>query len=674
MNKLYKITILLIGIYFTFLGQSNIVYASIGLPWSTTFDLPDFTGGYGSASPGGGLVFLANTGHPVTKITSSANYSGGNGGKGLRVYIYDGDNINSDAPSIEFSAPQKELWIRFYVRYPAGFNWSSLSDNKWVYLYTGNYLTSAVCSWANGNYVRIWQVQATSPYTADPTASGYGWGYVNDGNWHCYEFHLKMDTKSVNGVYDGIGEIWVEGTKVGRDTSVNYSNGDNSRRNGWTMLQINCNQKTAANAGGIGNPAYVDYDDFAVSNTGYIGPIGTSGTLPITNPPAATFIATPTTGSSPLAVTFTNTEIVNIPTSWAWDFNNDGVVDSTSQTPTYTYSTAGTYSVKLTVANGAGSNSLTKTNFITVTAATVVPTSTPTALFTENFDDVNFSSRSWYDNLNINISTSQHALGSSSSAEFHFLQGATQPTSGSAIRKKITETDSIYVSYYVKYSSNWTGSNKTYQPHQFMLLTNKNGDWDAPAYTHLTTYIEENEGIPLIAIQDGQNINESMTGQDLTNTTENRSVAGCNGSSDSYSNGSCYLVDSSTHWNWKEWRATGTYFSDSAGSYYKGDWHHVEAYIKLNSISSGKAVKDGVIQYWYDGTLVMNFSNVIMRTGANADMKYNQFVIAPWIGDGSPVDQTFWIDNLSVVTARPTTTTDTTPPSKPVGITVKTIN
>ena len=31
-------------------------------------------------------------------------------------------------------------------------------------------------------------------------------------------------------------------------------------------------------------------------------------------------------------------------------------------------------------------------------------------------------------------------------------------------------------------------------------------------------------------------------------------------------------------------------------------------------------------------------------------MKFNQFVIAPFIGDGSPIDQTFWIDNLTVAT------------------------
>jgi PKD repeat protein len=42
------------------------------------------------------------------------------------------------------------------------------------------------------------------------------------------------------------------------------------------------------------------------------------------------------------------------PTSWAWDFDGDGVVDSTDQLPTYTYSAPGVYVVTLTVSNDGG--------------------------------------------------------------------------------------------------------------------------------------------------------------------------------------------------------------------------------------------------------------------------------------------------------------------------------
>lgn len=84
--------------------------------------------------------------------------------------------------------------------------------------------------------------------------------------------------------------------------------------------------------------------------------------------PAAAFTADKTSGNAPLTVQFTD-QSTNEPTSWAWDFNNDGTLDSTQQNPTYEYSAAGTYSVKLTVTNSAGSDEETKTDYITVTEA-----------------------------------------------------------------------------------------------------------------------------------------------------------------------------------------------------------------------------------------------------------------------------------------------------------------
>ncbi|MFA5296229.1 MAG: PKD domain-containing protein [Methanoregulaceae archaeon] len=84
------------------------------------------------------------------------------------------------------------------------------------------------------------------------------------------------------------------------------------------------------------------------------------------DPPQAAFNATPTTGNLPLAVTFTDESSGTI-TSWAWDFDNDGITDSVLQNPTKTYTTAGTYTVKLTVTGPGGSDSETKTGLITVT-------------------------------------------------------------------------------------------------------------------------------------------------------------------------------------------------------------------------------------------------------------------------------------------------------------------
>jgi hypothetical protein len=223
-----------------------------------------------------------------------------------------------------------------------------------------------------------------------------------------------------------------------------------------------------------------------------------------------------------------------------------------------------------------------------------------------------------------------------------------KPTSGSAIRHKLPETESIYVSYYVKYSSNWVGYK--YGPHQFYFSTNVDNEWIGPAYTHLTAYVEQNKGEPVIAIQDAKNIDESRIGVNLTNITEKRAVAGCNGNSDGYGNGNCYLTGS-FHNNVKQWRAGKIYFQDIPGAYYKNDWHFIEVYMQLNSISNGKGIADGVIRYWYDNNLIIDCNDVVLRTGQHPNMKFNQFMMGPYMG-GSTVDQALWIDDLTIAPSR----------------------
>ncbi|MBK8980013.1 MAG: PKD domain-containing protein [Planctomycetes bacterium] len=89
----------------------------------------------------------------------------------------------------------------------------------------------------------------------------------------------------------------------------------------------------------------------------------------VVDPVAASFTASPTLGTVPLMVSFTDTSTGN-PILWAWDFDNDGTIDSTLQNPTHTYTTAGRYTVKLTVANTGNSDSVTRVDLITAVGAT----------------------------------------------------------------------------------------------------------------------------------------------------------------------------------------------------------------------------------------------------------------------------------------------------------------
>jgi PKD repeat protein len=93
-------------------------------------------------------------------------------------------------------------------------------------------------------------------------------------------------------------------------------------------------------------------------------------------PPVAAFVGSPTSGSFPLNVSFTD-QSSGAPTSWSWNFGDGGT--STAQNPSHTYTSAGTYTVTLTASNAFGSDDEVKTNYITVT--TPPP---PTAAFVGN--------------------------------------------------------------------------------------------------------------------------------------------------------------------------------------------------------------------------------------------------------------------------------------------------
>jgi hypothetical protein len=279
------------------------------------------------------------------------------------------------------------------------------------------------------------------------------------------------------------------------------------------------------------------------------------------------------------------------------------------------------------------------------------PLSRPPVLFQEHFDDGGLESRGWYDGTSPLLSSVVRAGTSRRSLEYRFEAGSTKPSVGSPLRRKLSPTNSVFLSYYVKYSDNWVGSKQLYHPHEFHFLTTADDDWAALSNTHLTVYVEQTGGTPLVAIQDGANIDQTRTGINLSGLTGQRGVAGCNGDGDRY-RGHCYLAG--TAWmNEKKWPASRPLFTSTAGPFYKGDWHFVEAHIKLNSIVAGREVADGIVQYWFDGELVIDHRDVMLRTAAHPDMQFNQLVIAPYIGDGSPITQTMWIDDLSVATKRP---------------------
>ncbi|WP_141241596.1 outer membrane protein assembly factor BamB family protein, partial [Methanosarcina spelaei] len=81
----------------------------------------------------------------------------------------------------------------------------------------------------------------------------------------------------------------------------------------------------------------------------------------------ADFSSDVNSGEAPLTVNFTDESVGEGITTWSWDFENDGTVDSIDQNPIHTYNASGTYSVKLIANNSSGSDEELKVDYITVT-------------------------------------------------------------------------------------------------------------------------------------------------------------------------------------------------------------------------------------------------------------------------------------------------------------------
>ncbi len=124
----------------------------------------------------------------------------------------------------------------------------------------------------------------------------------------------------------------------------------------------------------LGNPLMVSASaDFPIRS-------GVVAGVPGGGPPApvAAFNISPTGGTAPVSITFTDASI-NSPTTYAWDFNGDGTVDwATSTPPPYTYTIPKTYQASLTVSNGLVSSTATRTIVIAAPSGPIADfTATP---------------------------------------------------------------------------------------------------------------------------------------------------------------------------------------------------------------------------------------------------------------------------------------------------------
>ena len=128
-----------------------------------------------------------------------------------------------------------------------------------------------------------------------------------------------------------------------------------------------------------------------------------SGTGPSNDPPVASFSANPLSGSAPLTVIFVSTSTNT--TTHDWDFNGDGVLDASGTSVSYTYNDAGSYTVALTATGPNGVDTLTRTNYVTVSQTP------PAALFTSDITSGTKDLRVEFTNSSLRYNTSEWDFG-----------------------------------------------------------------------------------------------------------------------------------------------------------------------------------------------------------------------------------------------------------------------
>ena len=268
--------------------------------------------------------------------------------------------------------------------------------NDTLYVFSGKCCTSSVLPTAfrlkrgadHTFHPESWQaLPSGSDYTAAAWHPGDRKVYIGVGSdIRTYDFATNASGSifHVNGLSGILGmsfsadgnDLFVAGSSV-KLSRVNWST--KSVMTGWTFTLTSFGMKDSRAVELINDQFYM-YDGYDGRSSG--DPLSHAvfvfnvccGSSPAR--PVASF-TTDQLGSPPLTMQFTDTS-TNSPDAWAWDFDNNGTVDSTVRNPTHTFATAGDYGVKHWASNSGGTSAP-----VTQTVRVNPPTSTPpTADFT----------------------------------------------------------------------------------------------------------------------------------------------------------------------------------------------------------------------------------------------------------------------------------------------------
>jgi PKD repeat protein len=207
---------------------------------------------------------------------------------------------------------------------------SSLNP-KWIYWYNASYPN-------NGVYIVTPNTNSTDQYEIydDPSFEAY----------------------NIFGYYNNSGQKF----SAGQTISNEY----------WFISSPSCNISSLINTSNLYTSPLLNYYTFD-SNTSLFDNI-----FPIAN-----FSSNVSEGAAPLTVQFT--DLSENATEWKWDFDNNGVIDSTDRNPIYEYLVPEIYIVNQTVTNENETNSKLATINVSKTSSSVYPIANFSSNVSEGF-------------------------------------------------------------------------------------------------------------------------------------------------------------------------------------------------------------------------------------------------------------------------------------------------
>jgi PKD repeat protein len=165
--------------------------------------------------------------------------------------------------------------------------------------------------------------------------------------------------------------------------------------------------------------------------------------------PVANFSVSSLTVNTGGTLSFTDLS-TNAPTAWSWSFPGGTPSTSNLQNPVVVYNTPGTYSVTLTVANAAGSNFITATNYITVTNSSYCLPSNPPCSGTDYISNVTIS--------NTTLNNSSTCSGTTTSYSSYPATGSTTATlyTNTSYSLSVTSTSISIISAWIDFDQSGT--------------------------------------------------------------------------------------------------------------------------------------------------------------------------------------------------------------------------